>query len=328
MGWFDRLERKLERVVNGAFARAFRAEVQPVEIASAMRRAMDDRAAVVAHGRTLVPNDFVIELADSDFERLTTYEDMLTDELLASAQAHVETQRYAPGGPLQVQFARGDDLETGVFRVRADTGARKRRPSARHTDHDHQLARPHNLAHPPQATAAADGVAGIARKAATAAESAMASTAAARSAFPAAEVSPPYHVPPPHQEHAPVADPVAHADPPAPEAAPLVPPPPLVDPTSRPWLDVDGDTYPLLGALTVIGRDAAADITFDDPGISRRHAEIRVTHDGPRLVISLRDLGSTNGTYVNGERITSAQVSAGDRITLGRVSLTVRLPRR
>ena len=56
MGLFDRVERKLDRVINGAFARAFKAEVQPVEIAAAMRRAMDERAAVVGKGRTMVPN--------------------------------------------------------------------------------------------------------------------------------------------------------------------------------------------------------------------------------------------------------------------------------
>ena len=50
MGLFDRVEQRLERAVNGAFARAFKSEVQPVEIASAIRRAMDDRAAVLGPG--------------------------------------------------------------------------------------------------------------------------------------------------------------------------------------------------------------------------------------------------------------------------------------
>ena len=77
MGLFDRVERKLESAVNGAFARAFRAEVQPVEIASAMRRAMDDRAAIVGHGRTVVPNLFLIDLSPSDYERLTSYAEVV-----------------------------------------------------------------------------------------------------------------------------------------------------------------------------------------------------------------------------------------------------------
>ena len=124
MGLFDRVERRLERAVNGAFARAFKAEVQPVEIAAAMRRAMDDRAAVLGHGRTIVPNLFTVELAPSDYERLDAYSDVLSDELVASAQEHAESQRYQPGGPIAVHFTPHDDLETGVFRVRTATARR------------------------------------------------------------------------------------------------------------------------------------------------------------------------------------------------------------
>ena len=101
-----------------------------------------------------------------------------------------------------------------------------------------------------------------------------------------------------------------------------------VNPADRPWLDVDGERYPLMGAMTVLGRDDAADIILDDPGISRRHSEIRVTNDGPHLVASIRDMGSTNGTFVNSERITSQRLSDGDRITVGRTSVIYRAGRR
>ena len=68
MGLFDKLESKLEQGVNGAFARAFKSEVQPVEIASGIRRAMDDRAASVGKGkRPIVPNLFTIELSPTDY---------------------------------------------------------------------------------------------------------------------------------------------------------------------------------------------------------------------------------------------------------------------
>ena len=70
MGVMDRFERGIERAVNGVFAKAFRSQVQPVEIASALRRACDDRAAVISRGRTLVPNAFVVELGPTDHERL------------------------------------------------------------------------------------------------------------------------------------------------------------------------------------------------------------------------------------------------------------------
>jgi hypothetical protein len=259
---FDRVERGLERAVHGVFAKAFKSEVQPVEIASAMRRAMDDRATTIGHGRTFVPNLFTIELAPTDFERLTGFSDMLTDELVASAQEHAESQRYQPGGPIQVSFLSIEDLETGVFRVRPATAKAQAAPSA-------------------QPVPAAGG-----RSASTA--------------------QPP--------------SPVAHREP--------APARPLTHPAQRPWLDVDGDHYPLLAAITVLGRDNTADVILDDPGISRQHTEIRVTSDGPHLITNIRDLGSTNGTFVNGERITSQRLSDGDRVSVGRTKLIFRAERR
>jgi pSer/pThr/pTyr-binding forkhead associated (FHA) protein len=90
----------------------------------------------------------------------------------------------------------------------------------------------------------------------------------------------------------------------------------------RPWLEIDGQRYPLMGAHTVLGRDGSADIVLDDPGISRRHSEVRVTHDGPHLVATIRDLSSTNGTFVDGERIRSHRLGDGDQLTLGRTRVT------
>ncbi|MDN5661819.1 MAG: DUF3662 domain-containing protein, partial [Brevibacterium aurantiacum] len=49
----DRFEKGLENVVNGAFAKAFRSQVEPVELAGALRREADNKAAVVSRGRTL-----------------------------------------------------------------------------------------------------------------------------------------------------------------------------------------------------------------------------------------------------------------------------------
>ena len=133
MGIFDKLERSIERGVNGAFARAFRSQVQPVEIASAMRRAMDDRAVGAGKGkRLIVPNLFVVELSTTDYEALVTeHEDDLADDLVATASEHAESQRYQPGGPVSVQFTEDENLETGVFRLRPST-ARQVQPGMRH----------------------------------------------------------------------------------------------------------------------------------------------------------------------------------------------------
>lgn len=275
MGLFDRVEQRLERAVNGAFARAFKSEVQPVEIASAIRRAMDDRAAIVGQGRTIVPNLYTVELSDTDFERLSGYDEELQDELIAAAQEHAESQHYQPGGPLRVSFTNATDLETGVFRLRTSTARRPGEPVG-------------------------------------AAPSAPAPPGPPVSAGPVPAVQRP-------QE-----------DPEATQRQPVAPPaaPRRVNPADRPWLDVDGERYPLMGAMTVLGRDDSADIILDDPGISRRHSEIRVTTDGPHVVANIRDLGSTNGTFVNSERVTSQRLSDGDRITVGRTSVVYRAGRR
>ena len=69
-------------------------------------------------------------------------------------------------------------------------------------------------------------------------------------------------------------------------------------------------------------------LTLADPNVSRRHAEVRVTNDGPHQVAHLRDLGSTNGSYVNGEQVDACPLHDGDRITVGRTSVIFRLARR
>jgi hypothetical protein len=279
VGVFDRVERGLERAVQSAFAKAFKSEVQPVEIASAMRRAMDDRATTIGHGRTFVPNLFTIELAPADYERLTGFSDMLTDELVASAQEHAESQRYQPGGPIQVDFLSKEDLETGVFRVRPATAKGVARTS------DGPPSTPSALSpssSPGQPVAAANGA-------------------------PVSAVPSPISTGSPRQGAA--ARSRSH-------------------PAQRPWLDVDGDRYPLLAAITVLGRDNSADVILDDPGISRKHTEIRVTSDGPHLIANIRDLGSTNGTFVNGQRVTSQRLFDGDRVNVGRTALIYRAERR
>ena len=123
MGLLDRFEQRLDRMVNGAFARAFKAEVQPVEIAAALQREMDDRAAVVSRGRTVVPNVFVVDLSPHDHDRLSVYAGTLTEELAGMVREHAEEQRYTFLGGTSVELARDDDLETGLFRVHSEAKA-------------------------------------------------------------------------------------------------------------------------------------------------------------------------------------------------------------
>ena len=121
MGVLGRFEKGIERAVNGAFARAFRSEVQPVELASAIKREADDNASVVGRNRTIAPNDYVIELGPADHRRLAQWEEALGDELSTVLNDHALQQRYAFVGPVRVRFERSEELDTGVFRVRSRT---------------------------------------------------------------------------------------------------------------------------------------------------------------------------------------------------------------
>ena len=119
MGVLQRFERRIEELVNRPFARAFKAEVQPVEIASALQRELDDRAAIVARGRTMVPNEFTVTLGEHDHARLDVYREALSAELADMVSEHAEEQGYAFIGPVSVAIERDDDLDTGRFNVRS-----------------------------------------------------------------------------------------------------------------------------------------------------------------------------------------------------------------
>jgi hypothetical protein len=290
MGIFERVERRLERTVNGVFARAFKADVQPVEIASAIRKAMDDRAVTPSRGHVLVPNVFTVVLSSSDYDRLAEFEDDIIDELVVSAEEHVDSQRYTPAGPVAVTLERADDLDTGVFRIKPSKAKQAGRPS---------------------------------RTAAPARPEQRSDRRPQQAPDEAVQDFNPYGVNP-HD------GPVAGAGAPAPgggsrrsptreEPRPVVPR--RSRPGDRPYLASRDDRFLLMGPINVIGRDEESDIIFDDPGISRRHSEIRVTTDGPHLVATVRDLGSTNGTFVNGERISSRRLEEGDRVTIGRTTV-------
>ncbi|MFN8570658.1 MAG: adenylate/guanylate cyclase domain-containing protein [Gemmatimonadaceae bacterium] len=74
------------------------------------------------------------------------------------------------------------------------------------------------------------------------------------------------------------------------------------------------------GAPLVLGRALSSDLPVLDPTVSRRHAEVAVESSG----VTLRDLGSSNGTFVNGNRITTARVVPGDRLIFGKVLFELR----
>lgn len=92
--------------------------------------------------------------------------------------------------------------------------------------------------------------------------------------------------------------------------------------TSRGWLVAEHARYAIPGDEATIGRDPSCEVWVDAPGVSRRHARIRLTAEGDAM---LEDCNSTNGTYVARSRITAPiQLRDGDEIHLGSVALTFR----
>ncbi len=234
MGGLQRFEQRLEQMISGAFARAFRSAVQPVEIAAALQRECDNNAQILSRERRLVPNDFHVELSGSDLERLAPYDTAMADELVAQLQLHADSQGYSFPGPITVSFEDADDLTTGRFRVRS------------------------------RALAKVTGATGHPR------------TRRARAV-----------------------------------------------------LEVNGTRQPLEAPGVVVGRGTEADIRINDPGVSRRHAEFRLTETagtGPDAMrIEVHDLGSTNGLLVDGQKVARARLHDGSAVRIGNTTLTVRL---
>jgi hypothetical protein len=119
----QRFEQRLEQLVSGAFAKAFRSAVQPVEIAAALQRECDNNTQILSRQRRMVPNDFHVELSQADMDRLAPYDTALVQELTTQLQAHAEKQGYVFSGPVQIAFEQADDLTIGRFRIRSEAHA-------------------------------------------------------------------------------------------------------------------------------------------------------------------------------------------------------------
>lgn len=124
MGGLQRFEQKLEQLVSGVFAKAFRSAVQPVEIAAALQREVDNNTQILSRDRRLVPNDFHVELAKTDLERLAPYDSAMASDMTEQLRQHAMAQSYVFPGPVQIHFEPAEDLSTGRFRIRSRAEAK------------------------------------------------------------------------------------------------------------------------------------------------------------------------------------------------------------
>jgi hypothetical protein len=117
VGILDNFEKGLERAVNGAFAKAFRSGLQPVEITSALKREIDTKAAVVSRERILAPNSFRVVMSVTDHRRMTAIGPALIDELTTLVQKHADSQGYQFAGGVTISLEADPSMSDGMLRV-------------------------------------------------------------------------------------------------------------------------------------------------------------------------------------------------------------------
>lgn len=291
MGVMKRFEQRLEGLVNGTFAKVFKSEVQPVEIAGALQRECDNNATIWNRERTVVPNDFIVELSAPDYERLSPYSGQLGDELSGLVRDYAKQQRYTFMGPIKVHLEKADDLDTGLYRVRsrtlASSSSQQDQPGQQSFQNQpgQQAAPP---AHPGHGRPQAPGGYG----------------------YPPASAPPMPAAPPPGARH---------GGAPGPDRRPPATPSPLPNTQVRRWIEINGTRHQISRPTLVMGRSTDADVRIDDPGVSRRHCEIRTGTPS-----TIQDLGSTNGIVVDGQHTTRATLRDGSRIVVGNTTIVYR----
>jgi pSer/pThr/pTyr-binding forkhead associated (FHA) protein len=298
------IEHRIESLFEGVFGRAFRSHVQPVELARKLAKEMDEHR-TVSLSRVYVPNEYHLYLSPKDREQFAGYEQGLVSELADYLADHARREGYALSSRPRIELREDDDLSVGEFGI-----------AARLVQHPESAApEPQPVQVEPGGTSPYEIPAVPVPPPPIAAPPAEPEPVAQPESEPAAEPEPvaqaesPQDSEPVQESDTPVAA-LAAAVPAAAEPAEATPPP-------RGVLVSAGISHELDRPMLTLGRSRDCDIAIDDPSVSRRHAEVHREADGFALV----DLGSTNGTKVNGQKIDRSSLQNGDRITLGQTEL-------
>jgi len=110
------IEQKIESLFEGVFGRAFRTNVQPVELARKLTKEMDDHRNVSV-SRVYVPNEYSVYLSTADREQFASYEDALKGELQDYLAEHARREGYVTLSRPQVVLHTDDDLDVGEFGI-------------------------------------------------------------------------------------------------------------------------------------------------------------------------------------------------------------------
>jgi hypothetical protein len=241
LGILNEFERRLEGIIEGAFTKAFRTGVHPVELATRIVKDMENGKSVGVR-EVWVPNRYEFRLSPEDREKFERTEKALRRELEQVVAEAAAERGWSLVGPPEVLFETDEELKQGKYLCVASL---------------------------------VEGPTG---------------------GTPAVQAGP--------VQAGPVQTP---SEPPIGELVALE--------KNRPI-----KTFPVAKDRVIIGRLADSDVVVPDPGVSRRHAEVR-RQDGRFVLI---DLGSTNGTLVNGAAVGEHPLEEGDRIKLGNTVLEFR----
>jgi hypothetical protein len=275
------IESKIEGLFEGVFGRAFRTHVQPVELARKLAKEMDEHRSVSV-SRVYVPNEYTVYLSPDDRQQYASYEGSLVGELQEYLAEHARREGYALLTPPRVAITTDADLAVGEFGIAT------------------RVAQPQEVLPVLPRAAGEDAPAAV--------------------SIPAPEppAAPPLPAPPP----APAASPEAAPAPtmvyrPRESAEPELPTAPPEPEREVVTLTVNGRVHPIDSRRVLLGRSRECDIRVSDGNVSRRHAEL--VQEG--ATYWLVDLGSTNGTELNGSPVTREKLADGDRITIGATDL-------
>jgi hypothetical protein len=115
----NQFEQRLERLVEGVFAKTFRSGLKPVELARRLTREMDLHRVVGVSG-LIAPNRFEIAISPSDYEQFESYAEALTRELSDAVRAHAREETYAFVGPVHVELNADEGVGVGEFLVASE----------------------------------------------------------------------------------------------------------------------------------------------------------------------------------------------------------------
>ncbi len=261
------------------FQRAIKSTVRPLQIGRKLIREIDANRTVDARGKAVAPNSFTVHLHEKDRAAFEDLEKALVIELTEAAKEYAASEDYTLLGKVRVALLTDATLKQGKFTIHAEV-----KPSV-----EMSASASEETENPPVKASAAPE---------------------------APEVAPPL---------VPVAAPVAPVAAPTPPtvATPSIPPVPVPAAAAAPakkftLIMGDGARIALKPGVVSIGRSAESTVPLNDSNVSRRHAELRSRGDGEAMEWVVVDLGSTNGTMLNGVKINGEKkLKQGDTLAFG-----------